>query len=150
MNWEKKREHTVNLVRTSLFHRIIYRLPMAPRLEAGDESSEYWGYYINVNNLYIFLSPCPLSMFTFLFLQRISWKGCRNSIFVGLSVCNSQSSRMMLALLFGLMLRPVTMSSQDPVQEFLGNRLSSSLLGGNFCRVNQCFPLILQMIVTHY
>jgi hypothetical protein len=41
------------------------------------------------------------------------------------------------------MLRPVSMSSQDSVQELLGNRLAPSLLRGNPSCVNQCLPFIL-------
>lgn len=54
------------------------------------------------------------------------------------------SSSLMLSLWLSLMLRPIRMGSQDSVQELLGNRLTPSLLGGNLCCVNQCFPFILQ------
>jgi hypothetical protein len=53
-------------------------------------------------------------------------------------------SSLILYMWLSLMLRPVSMGSQDSVQELLGNRLTPSLLWGDFCSVNQCFPFILQ------
>ena len=50
----------------------------------------------------------------------------------------------MLTMLLSLMFRPVSMSTQDSVQELLRHRFSPSLLRRDSCCVNQCFPFILQ------
>lgn len=51
-------------------------------------------------------------------------------------------------LLFGLLLRPVSVGCKNPIQEFLGNRLTPPLLRGYSCRVHQSFPLVLH--AQHY
>lgn len=97
---------------------------------------------------------CQCGCVCFLFsLHCNDWDTC-NSLSVSFGAvcdcdaCSSMTMMVMLALLlFSLMLRPVSMGSQNSVQEFLRYWISSPLLRGNLRYVNQCFPFILQMVV---
>lgn len=97
--------------------------------------------YINFIHFYNFL-------FFSLFLSVIFYTSCQldilfNSIFFSQRIRDSRNSNLMLPMLLSLMFRPIGMSRQDSVQQLLGHRFSPSLLRGDSCCVNQCFPFIL-------
>lgn len=75
----------------------------------------------------------------------LDWTPSTNTRSFSWGFCNLQGSRssLMLSMLFGLVLRPKSMSSQNSVQELLRHWLSSPLLRGDGCSVHQCFPFIL-------
>ena len=89
------------------------------------------------------VSVVPVNIFFILFFTS-SQLDTFNSMSISWGLHDLWGSSLILYMWFSLMLRPVSMGSQDSVQELLGNRLTPSLLWGDFCCVNQCFPFILQ------
>lgn len=84
----------------------------------------------------------------FLFTLNVATFDSTISLTAGaLNGLHNSSLMMLAAVLLCLMLRPVSMCSQYPVQKFLRDRLAPSLLRRYSRSVNQGLPFILQHIL---